>query len=378
MPMKKREDEHTFYMGLALQEARKGLGRTSPNPVVGAVLVNQGEVVGCGYHQKAGGPHAEVHAIMDAGPRARGATLYVTLEPCNHAGRTPPCTEAILCSGIRAVVIGMLDPNPGVTGGGAAYLESQGLRVFSGISEQACRALNYPFIKHSTTGLPWIIMKAGLSLDGKITFRPGQGSPITGPESQQFVHELRNQVDAILIGVETAIIDNPRLTTRLQGSETPSRDPLRVVLDSTLRLPADQQMITQNSAAETWIFCSENAPEDKARGFEARGVRICRTPAVSDGRLDLTAVLTSLGKNNIVSVLVEGGSRIHGAFYRQQLVDELILLYAPYIVGDIGVPLVDGYSIGSREEARILTEISVDRLGNDIAVRALVRDPATL
>ncbi|NLX19533.1 MAG: RibD family protein [Desulfobulbus sp.] len=221
-------------------------------------------------------------------------------------------------------------------------------------------------------------MKAGLSLDGKITFRPRQGGSITGPESQRFVHTLRNEVDAILIGAETAVIDNPRLTTRLGDCASVTRDPLRIVLDTTLRMPADQRILTQNSPAETWIFCSENAPEDRAKELESQGVRICRIPTVSNGRLDVSAVLAYLGRKNIISVLVEGGSRIHGSFYSQQLVDELILLYAPYIIGDTGVPLVGGYSVGCREEAQVLTDIRVDRLGDDILVRALINNHPAL
>mgnify|MGYP002399097476 CR=1 FL=1 len=361
-------------MELALAEARKGIGRTSPNPAVGAVIVNQDEIVGRGYHKKAGTPHAEVHAIADAGVRAKGATLYVTLEPCNHTGRTPPCTEAILRSGITTVIIGMLDPNPRVAGGGAAYLKEQGVEVRTGVSEQACRALNYSFIKHSATGLPWVIMKAGLSLDGKITLHPRQGTPITGPESQRFVHRLRNQVDAILVGVDTAVIDNPSLTTRIEGLEGQTRDPLRIVLDSSLRLPTDQRMLTQDSDAETWVFCGEDASSEKERELIARGARVCRIPTGANGRVDLPAVLAYLGTRNITSILVEGGARVHGAFYGQQLVDELILLYAPFIIGDKGTPLVDGYSLGNREQVPMLSGVALDRLGDDILLRALLND----
>lgn len=369
------QNEHAHFMKLALAEARKGLGRTSPNPAVGAIIVHHGEIVGRGYHIKAGTPHAEVHAIADAGKRAKGATLYVTLEPCNHTGRTPPCTEAILRSGISSVVVGMRDPTPGVSGGGAAYLQEKGVAMHIGVCEQACRELNYPFIKHSITGLPWVIMKAGLSLDGKITIHPRQGAPLTGQESQQFVHNLRNQVDAILIGVETAIIDNPSLKTRIDRPEGQTRDPLRIVLDSTLRMPTHMRMLTQKSSAETWVFCGEGASKEKEKELVDCGALVCRIPTVADGRVDLSAVLTYVGSRNITSVLVEGGARVHGAFYRQQLVDELLLLYAPFIIGDNGTPLVQGYSLESREQAPALMQVTLHRLGPDILLKAYLNDP---
>lgn len=362
-------------MGFALEEAKKGVGRTSPNPAVGAVIVKDGMVVGRGYHKKAGTPHAEIHAIHDAGHATTDATLYVTLEPCNHTGRTPPCTEAILKAGIGRVVIGMSDLNPKVTGGGADYLLSRGVDVCSGILEQQCRDLNRPFIKHSTTGLPWIIMKAGLSLDGKITFLPGQGAALTGPESKRFVHQLRNQVDAILIGVETALIDNPSLTTRLEGIEE-TRDPVRIVLDSRLRLPADCRLITQASSAETWVFCGEQASGEKEAQLVKGGTRVFRLPVDGDNRIDLAEMLRFLGLKNITSVLVEGGARVHGAFYQQHLVDELLLFYAPFIIGDRGTPLVHGYSLTGRTEAPLLSTTSIQSLGNDVLFRALIQKEA--
>lgn len=374
--MMRRENEHTHFMELALTEARKGLGRTSPNPIVGAIIVNNGEIVGRGYHKKAGTPHAEVHAIADAGERAQGATMYVSLEPCNHRGKTPPCTEAILRSGISAVVIGMRDPNPGVAGGGMAYLQGKGLAISVGVCEQACRALNFPFIKHSASGLPWVIMKAGLSLDGKISLHPGQGTALTGSESQQFVHGLRNQVDAILIGVDTALIDNPRLTTRIACSAGQSRDPLRIILDSTLRMPASLRMLTQKSGAETWVFCGENASKEQEKELVAHGAQVCRTPTLANGRVDLSALLAYLGARNITSVLVEGGARVHGSFYQQQLVDELLLLYAPFIVGDKGIPLVQGYSLESCKQAPALFQVTLQHLGRDVLLRAYLNDPS--
>ncbi|MBM9535746.1 bifunctional diaminohydroxyphosphoribosylaminopyrimidine deaminase/5-amino-6-(5-phosphoribosylamino)uracil reductase RibD [Desulfobulbus alkaliphilus] len=366
------ENQDSRYMHLALLEAEKGLGRTSPNPSVGAVIVQQGEVVGRGYHQKAGSPHAEIHAIADAGQRARGGVLYVTLEPCRHRGRTPPCTEAILASGLATVVIGMEDPNPRVRGGGAKFLHQQGIEVRSGVLEEQCRALNHPFIKHSGTGLPWIVMKAGLSLDGRITRRRGQGEPLTGPQAKEYVHRLRNQTDAILIGVDTALIDDPSLTTRLIGS-VDTRDPLRVILDGSLRLPPNAHMLRQDSAAQTWVFCSETACREKEAQLNDSGARVVRIPVDMTQRLDLMAVFRFLGENDCTSVLVEGGARVHGAVWGQGLVDELLLLYAPFIIGDLGTPLVEGFHLERRPATTIFSHPTVQTLGDDILVRGLIR-----
>jgi diaminohydroxyphosphoribosylaminopyrimidine deaminase / 5-amino-6-(5-phosphoribosylamino)uracil reductase len=366
------ENEDSRYMALAVLEAEKGLGRTSPNPAVGAVIVQQHEVVGRGYHQKAGTPHAEVHAIANAGQRARGGVLYGTREPCHHHGRTPPCTEAILRAGLSTVVIGMPDPNPRVTGGGAQYLHQRGIKVRSGVLEEQCRALNYPFIKHSSTGLPWIIMKAGLSLDGRISRRRGQGEPLTGPQAKEYVHRLRNQTDAILIGVDTALIDDPSLTTRLVDVHD-RRDPLRVILDSRLRLSPDARMLRQESAAQTWVFCGETACHQKEAQLCKAGARVVRVPTNRAQHLDLMAVFRFLGEQNCTSVLVEGGARIHGAVWGQGLVDELLLLYAPFIIGDLGTPLVENFHLERRPDTSIFSHSTVQPLGLDFLVRGLIQ-----
>ena len=364
-------------MGLALAEAEKGLGRTSPNPAVGAVLVRDGVILGRGWHQKAGTPHAEIQALADARARGhdpQGATLYVTLEPCNHRGRTPPCTEAILAAGIAEVVIGTGDPNRQVKGGGADFLETRGVQVRQGILQDRCRALILPFAKHSTRGLPWVLMKAGLSLDGKISWRKGQGGSITGPEAGRFVHRLRNRLDAILVGVGTALIDNPALTCRLDAE--PSRDPVRVILDSFLRLPPDSRLLTQQSAAATLLFCGEKADAGREKRLTDAGARIIRV-SEQEGRLDLSAVLQTLGQAGLCSVLVEGGAQIHAAFLAQALVDEVALVFAPCFVGEHGVPLVQGASEGGLF-GRPLVRTSIRQLGVDILVHGYCTDPDSL
>ena len=364
-------NHHEAFMRLAIAEAEKGLGRTSPNPAVGAVIVNGGRVVGRGYHHKAGTPHAEVNALADAGEAARGATIYVTLEPCNHTGRTPPCTQALCNAGIAEVIIGALDPNPRVIGGGAAFLEGQGIAVRSGVLAGECAELIRPFVKHSSTGLPWVIMKAGLSLDGRISLRPGEGTAITGPQSRELVHQLRDRVDAILVGVGTALIDDPSLTTRLENNNE-SRDPLRIVLDTHLRLSPTARMLRQQSTATTWVCCGMDAPATREQALCAAGAVVHRLPVVESGGVDLPQLLAFLGAQQIVSVLVEGGAAIHGTFWRHHLVDELQLFFAPIIIGDQGVPLLTGFTREGDDKSPQLTNFSLRQLGVDIFLRALV------
>jgi diaminohydroxyphosphoribosylaminopyrimidine deaminase/5-amino-6-(5-phosphoribosylamino)uracil reductase len=330
-------DIDSNYMRMALWEAKKGVGKTSPNPAVGALVVKKGKIVGRGYHKKAGTPHAEIHALKQAGRKAKSATLYVTLEPCNHTGRTAPCTEAILQAGIDHVVIGMPDPNPNVAGGGADYLASHGLTVVSGVLEQECREINLPFVKHATTGLPWVILKAGMSIDGRISSKPGQSTRITGEKSLQRVHALRDQADAILIGIGTAMIDDPSLTTRLSGRSS-GKDPLRVILDTELQLPPAAKILTQESTAPTWIFCRAEADGKKRQELEQAGAVVKSVPAAK-GMLDLQAVLALLGQSQITSLLVEGGSAVHGSFLQAEQADQLFLFIAPKFLGAQGVPL---------------------------------------
>ena len=359
-------DSDRNFMRQALREAKKGIGRTSPNPSVGAIVVKNGSGVGKGYHRKAGTAHAEIHALQQAGHKAEGGILYVTLEPCNHTGRTPPCTEAVLKSGITRVVIGMKDPNPGVSAGGADYLASLGLHITSGILEQECREINLPFIKHVTTGLPWVTLKAGMSIDGRIAAYPGQSTRITGDESLRRVHVLRSQADAILVGVGTALIDDPFLTARFRQGQR--HDPLRVILDKELRLPVSARMLRQKSSAQTWIFCSVEVDREKRKNLEAAGAIIKTVPAAAEGLLDLKAVLAELGRAQITSILVEGGSSVHGSFLQANLVDQLLLFVAPVFLGEQGVPLAT-FSGGRKTEKLSRLEItSTRRYGDDILI----------
>jgi diaminohydroxyphosphoribosylaminopyrimidine deaminase/5-amino-6-(5-phosphoribosylamino)uracil reductase len=360
-----KENQDKYFMRLALKEARKGLGRTSPNPCVGAVIVKNGEVISKGYHKKAGTPHAEVNAIRNASESVVDATIYVTLEPCNHSGKTPPCSQAILDSGFSRVVIGMTDPNPLVNGSGIVFLRSHGIEVLSGVLEHECEELNYPFIKQITQGIPWMIMKAGVSLDGRLNYQHGYGGWITGEQSAHEVHKLRNQVDAILVGRHTVEIDNPSLTTRLK--HTVSKDPIRIILDSELSTSLSSKVYHLDSNAPTWVICAADAPKVKKEQFQNIGIKLIAINRCDTG-LDLRLLLEALGRENICSVLVEGGARLHGGLLREKLFDYAHLFYAPLFAGDGGVALIEGYSVQERNVAPRLEDVSHKRLGDDILI----------
>jgi len=355
------------YMRLALAEAKKGLGRTSPNPCVGSVIVKNDRVIGRGYHRKAGTPHAEIHALAAAGTESRGATLYVTLEPCSHTGRTPPCCEAVAKSGVARVVVGMEDPNPLVQGRGTRYLLDRGITVTSGVLEEQCRRLNWPFIKHITTGLPWVVMKAGMSLDGRITYNGRQTGWMTGNETSAVVHRLRDRYDAILVGVGTVVVDDPALTTRLPGRKK-GRDAHRVILDSGLFISEQAKVLSGGSTARTFIFCGAEADPAKCARLEERGVRVHRVDCEGDGRVELQQVLRQLGEQGISSLLVEGGAKVHGSMLKQRLYDYAHLFYAPVFAGENGVAFQSGYASSGRDTAHRLTEVQYRRCGEDMMV----------
>lgn len=365
--MSTETDRDRYYMGLALNEAKKGLGRTSPNPHVGSVIVKDDQVVGRGYHRRAGTPHAEIHALAAAGAESRGATLYVTLEPCSHTGRTPPCCEAVAKSGVARVVVGMEDPNPLVQGRGIRYLLERGIAVTSGVLEERCRRLNRPFIKHITTGLPWVVMKAGMSLDGRITYDGRQTGWMTGAETSTLVHRLRDRCDAILVGAGTVLVDDPALTTRLPGRQK-GRDAHRVILDSRLSIPEQAKVLDGDSPARTFIFCGSDADPVKRARLEEKGISVHRVDRGVGGGVDLPQVLRRLGEQGITSILVEGGAKVHGSMLSQRLYDYAHLFYAPVFAGDNGMAFQSGYSSAGRDTAHRLTEVRYRRCGEDMMV----------
>lgn len=362
------ENADPKYMQIVLKLAAKGRGRTSPNPMVGAVIVRNDEIVGQGYHKKAGEPHAEINAITAAGKKARGGTLYVNLEPCNHYGRTPPCTEAILAAGIRRMVIGMCDPNPDVKGGGVEFLQFHGVKVAPGILEKECRHLNEAYIKYVTEKRPFVIMKAAASMDGKIATRSGDAKWITGEKARRFVHRLRNEVDAILVGAGTVLKDDPRLTTRLEKKG--SRYPVRVILDSRLKIPLSAKIFSLYSPAPTLVVTSHDAPKSKKKHLIEKGIDVISVSNNQVG-LDFKELLSKLGKKGIVSVLVEGGGAIFGSIIQSRLVDKFYLFYAPIIIGGTrATGTVGGKGVSCIADAFRLRDMRIRKIGEDLLVEA--------
>jgi diaminohydroxyphosphoribosylaminopyrimidine deaminase/5-amino-6-(5-phosphoribosylamino)uracil reductase len=349
-------------MRLALELAAQGEGRTAPNPAVGAVVVRDGMVVGRGFHPKAGEPHAEIFALREAGEAARGADLYVTLEPCCHTGRTGPCTEAILAAGVVRVYIGCTDPNPQVSGRGCEQLRASGVEVVSGVLVDDCRRLIAPFAKHVRTGLPYVTLKAALTLDGNLATSSGNSQWITGPESRERVHRLRDRSDAVMVGIGTVLADNPRLTTRLpQGG---GHDPLRIVIDSRLMTPEEALVVTGPSAAGVLIATTADAPEGKARRLRSLGAEVLR---VGDGpSVDLSLLLCDLGARGIQSILLEGGGRLNSAALQAGIVDRCMLFYAPLLLGGRGIGLFAGTGVEFLADAVRLKGLRVEQVGNDV------------
>ncbi|MDQ1334079.1 MAG: diaminohydroxyphosphoribosylaminopyrimidine deaminase [Thermodesulfobacteriota bacterium] len=354
-------------MRLALREARKGLGRTSPNPAVGAVIVINGEVAARGYHRRAGLPHAEVEALSRLGNHCPEGTLYVTLEPCNHVGKTPPCTQAILKSGIRKVVVGMKDPNPRVTGGGCAFLEAHGIDVTVGVLEAECRRLNEDFLVSVREGRPFVIAKSAMTLDGWTATSAGHSKWISNEESRAFVNRLRNRVDAVMVGIGTVLADNPSLTTRLKKGK--GRDPLRIVVDTHLRIPRDAKVVTQHSSAPTLIVTGEGMAAPDCQPFRGGGVSTLACP-LREGKIDLKALMKRLGEMSVMSVLLEGGAAIMGSMLRERLIDKFYLFKAPRLLcGDDGVPMAGGPGPEKMDNAMLLKDIRVRRFGDDTLIR---------
>jgi diaminohydroxyphosphoribosylaminopyrimidine deaminase/5-amino-6-(5-phosphoribosylamino)uracil reductase len=360
------EKTDCFYMKSALELAAKAKGKTSPNPLVGAIVVKDNKVIGAGYHPFAGGPHAEVEALNQAGSQARDAVLYVTLEPCNHYGRTPPCTERIIASGIKRVVIGHEDPNPLVSGKGIQRLKSAGIDVTSDVLSAEAKKLNEVFIKYITTGKPFVLAKGAISLDGRIATRTGHSNWITGEEARFKVHELRNQYDAILVGIGTVLADDPLLTTRLPEGD--GKDPIRIILDSRCRIPLTAQVLKPNPQGATIVVVSEGISWEKLEQLEKLGIRVLKV-SENNGKLDLKVLLVELGKLGITSLLVEGGAGINGSFFANSLVDKVCLFVAPKIIGGDGAKSwLEGWGVNRVDEAVTLKDLIVEKCGQDLVL----------
>ncbi len=345
-------------MARAIDLARRADHRTSPNPMVGAIVLDaEGQPAGEGFHERAGTPHAEIHALRAAGDRARGGTLYVTLEPCSHAGRTGPCVEAVIAAGIRRVVVAMRDPDPQVNGAGVARLRAAGLEVDEGVGEEAARRLNEMYAVHRSLGRPFVLLKWAMTLDGRVATASGSSRWISSAESRAHAHRLRHQCDAVLVGVGTVLADDPELTARFAGA----RQPLRVVLDSRLRTPPTARVVGAGTLIATTVTGGDE--------LRAKGAEVVRLPAGSTGRVDVKPLLELLARRGVLGVLVEGGPRVHAAFFEAALVDKVVAYIAPKLVGGAWAPgPVAGRGVAAMSDALRLGRVSVERAGGDIVV----------
>lgn len=360
--------EDKDYMQMALKLAAKGQGYASPNPMVGAVLVKDGQIIGQGYHQCCGQSHAEVNAIADAKESVAGSTLYVTLEPCCHHGKTPPCTDRIINQGIARVVIGTTDANPKVSCRGVSLLQAAGIDVQTGLLEAQCRELNEVFFHFMETGLPFVTLKFAQTLDGRIATAQGRSQWISSPASLKLVHRLRARHDAILVGIGTVLHDDPELTVRLVRG----RNPLRVVVDSHLKIPETSKLVATASATPTFIATTRHPDHDRARLLASRGVNILSIDADPNGRVDLRKLLKRLAKENISSVMVEGGSQIITSFLSQHLAQRIVAVIAPKILGQ-GTQTVGDLQITDLDQAQKISIKRISRLGADLVIDGRLR-----
>jgi len=346
---------HQSHMLLALQLAEKGRLTVSPNPMVGCVIVQQDHIVGQGYHQRAGEAHAEIHALQQAGQSAKGATAYVTLEPCCHYGRTPPCTQALIQSGIKKIYVACLDPNPLVAGKGVEALRQAGMTVEVGLEEQAAKNLNKIFFHYIQHKRPFVIAKWAMSIDGKTMTHPNDDRAISGEEAKQFSHQMRQQVDAILIGAKTAVLDNPLLTVRL--NQTSSKHPIRIVLSGKGNLPEDLNLFSTAMPARTIIFTTDDVDPTWQVRMLKNNIEVVVSKKNSSGKIDLNEMLLELGKRDITSLLIEGGMQTHENFFAANLVNEIQVYIAPVIIGNLSTK-------------KKLMNLSCKQIGNDYLVTA--------
>lgn len=352
------------YMRLAMQLAGNAIGRTSPNPLVGAVIVKDNRVVGCGWHRKAGTPHAEVHALNQAGELAQGADVYVTLEPCAHYGKTPPCAKALVEAKVKNVYGGLLDVNPKVAGKGFKILEDAGIHVEYGFLQDELRKQNEVFFKWIEHKKPFIILKAAMTLDGKIATATGQSKWITNETSRAYGYKLRDIYDGIMVGINTVIEDNPMLTARVDGG----KNPIRIVVDSSLKIDINANVV-QDKSAKTIIATTDKADKDKILKLQAQDVDVIVVDKDENDKVDIEKLLDILGQQNICSILVEGGATLSGSFVAKKLVDKVYFFIAPKIVGgkEAKTP-VAGTGILNLQEALTLKDIKIEKLEEDILI----------
>jgi diaminohydroxyphosphoribosylaminopyrimidine deaminase/5-amino-6-(5-phosphoribosylamino)uracil reductase len=363
--------EKEKFMKAAIQLAKKGTGMVSPNPLVGAVLVKEGKVIGKGYHKIFGGPHAEVNALEKAGKMARGADMYINLEPCCHHGKTAPCVDALIEKEIRRVFVGMVDPNPTVKGKSIKKLKKAGIEAEVGLLEDECRRLNESFVKFITKKVPFIILKAALTLDGKIATYTGDSKWITCEESRNLVHQIRSEVDAVMVGIGTVIADDPLLTVRLHKEA--KKNPFRVVVDSSLHIPYKSRMLQPELAGKTIIATSRKmAVSKKAQAIKKKGAQVLGTP-LKRGRVDLTALLKLLGEKGIASILIEGGSELNASALECEIVDKILFFYSPKIIGGReAISIVGGGGLKKIADAIKVKDITIRSMDSDFLVEGYI------
>lgn len=352
------------YMRLAMQLAGNAIGRTSPNPLVGAVIVKDNRVVGCGWHRKAGTPHAEVHALNQAGELAQGADVYVTLEPCAHYGKTPPCAKALVEAKVKNVYGGLLDVNPKVAGKGFKILEDAGIHVEYGFLQDELRKQNEVFFKWIEHKKPFVVLKAAMTLDGKIATATGQSKWITNETSRAYGYKLRDIYDGIMVGINTVIEDNPMLTARVDGG----KNPIRIVVDSSLKIDINANVV-QDKSAKTIVATTDKADKDKILKLQAQDVDVIVVDKDENDKVDIEKLLNILGQQNICSILVEGGATLSGSFVAKKLVDKVYFFIAPKIIGgkEAKTP-VAGTGILNLQEALALKDIQIEKLEEDILI----------
>ena len=366
-----------FYMNIALQLAKKGKGKVNHNPLVGAIIVRDGVILGRGYHKEYGKAHAEVNAFLDAKEDITGATMYVTLEPCSHYGKTPPCVERIIENKISRVVIGMIDPNPLVAGKGIEKLKKSGITVTVGVLEEECRKLNEVFIKYITKNEPFVVLKTAMSLDGKIATSRGESKWITGEKARNEVHNLRNELEAIMVGVDTVIIDNPELTCRLENG----RNPIRIIVDSTLKIPLNSKVLKNQDEAKTIVATKKEAIEEKVKKLEALGVTVLKISDdkeyennnIRNKKVNLNNLMKELGKLNIDGVLLEGGATLNYSALQEGIVDKIQVYIAPKIIGGLNSKgPVGGTGIEFLKDAFKINDLTSKFIGEDILIEGYI------
>jgi diaminohydroxyphosphoribosylaminopyrimidine deaminase/5-amino-6-(5-phosphoribosylamino)uracil reductase len=361
--MRTKPKSELQFMKKAIALAKKGSFRVRPNPKVGCVLVKKGKIISEGYHEHFGGPHAEINALRVAGAKAKGSTMYTNLEPCCHYGKTPPCTEAIIKAGVKEVIVGMVDPNPLVNGKGLRELKARGVKIKLGVLGEECAKLNERYIKYMTRGLPFVILKSAMSLDGKIATPSGDSKWITNEASRKYARTLRNKVDAILVGIDTVLQDDPELL-----SSRPGKKPIRVILDSHLRIPLDARVL--NSRATTIVVGQKDADKKRIESLQARGVEVLLIPKwrKHPGRgLDLKFLMKKLARRGVTSLLIEGGGKVNASALEMGLVDKFLFFIAPKIIGgENSITPVEGEGVDRIGEAIKLKDIKVRRFGEDV------------